>query len=113
MPTFTGPVPPWEPQGYPRPPRNAKPSAVWWCFTTVRGFDAAGRSARRQARGDRRKGAKAPLRASSHAVHGGQELLVGLGLLELVEQELHGLDRVELREGLAKQPDLLELVLLE
>src|SRR5204863_466504 len=48
-----------------------------------------------------------------HAVHGGEELLVALGLLELVEEELHRLDRIQLRERLAQQPDLLELVLLE
>src|SRR6185369_8054910 len=49
----------------------------------------------------------------AHRVHGGQELLVAAGLLELVEQELHGLDRIELGQGLAEQPDLLQLVLLQ
>src|SRR5580765_732038 len=48
-----------------------------------------------------------------HRVHRGQELLVGLGELELVQQELHALDGVELRECLAKEPDFLKLVLLE
>ncbi len=41
-------------------------------------------------------------------VHGFEELLVGLGALHLVEQELHRLDRVELREQLAQDPDPVE-----
>src|SRR5262245_49425998 len=49
----------------------------------------------------------------AHRVHGGQELAVGLGQLELIEQEFHGLDRIELGERLAEQPHLLQLVLLE
>src|SRR5207247_7505702 len=49
----------------------------------------------------------------AHRVHRSQELLVGLGELELVQQELHSLDRVELGQRLAEEPDLLELVLLE
>src|SRR5499426_1433967 len=58
---------------------------------------------------------KTPGRAPglAHRMHRGQELLVRLGELELVQQELHPLDRVELGERLAKEPDLLQLVLLE
>src|SRR2546428_13759150 len=48
-----------------------------------------------------------------HRVHRGQELLVGLRELELVQQELHALDGVELGERLAEEPHLLQLVLLE
>src|SRR5437667_2163791 len=50
---------------------------------------------------------------SSHRVHRGQEFLVRLRELELVQQELHALHGVELGERLAQEPDLLELVLLE
>src|SRR5882672_7765506 len=49
----------------------------------------------------------------AHRMHRGQEFLVRLGELELVQQQLHPLDGVELGERLAKEPDLLELVLLE
>src|SRR5574341_2147044 len=48
-----------------------------------------------------------------HAVHGREEFAVRLRELELVEQELHRLHGVQLGEGLAQEPDLLELVLLE
>src|SRR3989442_1764028 len=73
----------------------------------------AGRSAS-EARDDRRKGGEAPPpRFLPHGVHGGEELLVGLGELELVQQQLHPLDGVELRQRLAQEPDLLQLVLLE
>src|SRR6266545_1763118 len=50
---------------------------------------------------------------SPHRVHRGQEFLVRLRELELVQQELHALHGVELGERLAQEPDLLELVLLE
>src|SRR5215813_4479013 len=48
-----------------------------------------------------------------HLAHGAQEVLVGLGQLDLVEEELHGFHGVELGQGLAEQPDLLKLVLLQ
>src|SRR3989441_12704525 len=54
-----------------------------------------------------------PPGGSPHRVHRGQELLVRLRELELVQQELHALHGVELGERLAQEPDLLELVLLE
>src|SRR5581483_7720734 len=41
-------------------------------------------------------------------VHRFEELVVGLGALHFVEQELHRLDRVELREQLAQDPDPVE-----
>src|SRR5215510_15488092 len=52
-------------------------------------------------------------RSLPHLAHGAQEVLVGLGQLDLVEQELHGFHGVELGQGLAEKPDLLELVLLQ
>src|SRR5262249_42174654 len=48
-----------------------------------------------------------------HRMHRGEELLVAARLLELVEQQLHGLDGVQLGQRLAQEPDLLQLVLLE
>lgn len=41
-------------------------------------------------------------------VHGFEEFLVGLGALHLVEQELHRLDRVELREQFTENPDAIQ-----
>src|SRR2546425_11230165 len=65
-------------------------------------------------RGPLRQGwGRSPLRGLPHRVHGGQELLVALRLLQLVEQELHRLHRIELGQRLAEQPDLLQLVLLQ
>src|SRR5215831_7190709 len=52
-------------------------------------------------------------RGLPHLAHRAQEVLVGLGQLDLVEQELHGFHGVELGQGLAEEPDLLELVLLQ
>src|SRR5262245_18319519 len=48
-----------------------------------------------------------------HRMHRGEELLVATRLLELVQQQLHGLDGVQLGQRLAQEPDLLQLVLLE
>src|SRR5947208_10066999 len=63
----------------------------------------------------RRSGPCGPLppKGLPQAVHGGQELFVRLGELELVEQQLHGFHGVQLGERLAEEPDLLQLVLLE
>src|SRR5262247_2902097 len=46
-------------------------------------------------------------------VHLGEEVLVRLGHFELVQQELHGLDGVELAQRLPQEPHLLKLVLLQ
>src|SRR5262245_3339629 len=53
------------------------------------------------------------MRALRELVHLVQEVLVALRQLELVQQELHRLDRIQLRERLPEEPDLLELILLE
>ena len=45
--------------------------------------------------------------------HRAQELLVGLRLLEPLEEQLHRLDRRERREDLAEDPDPVELALLD
>src|SRR6266542_7051113 len=56
---------------------------------------------------------EAPPTDLAQLVHLVEEVLVGLRQLELVEQELHRLDGLQLGERLAEQADLLELVLLE
>ena len=46
-------------------------------------------------------------------VHGPQELLVVLGLAQLVDQEFHGLDRVVVAQVLAQHPDLGQILALD
>src|SRR3990172_971665 len=54
-----------------------------------------------------------PASSLPELVHRGQELLVGLRQLELVQQELHALHGIQLREDFPEEPDLRELVLLQ
>src|SRR5262245_4090957 len=63
--------------------------------------------------GEVSEGVEAPSECLPELVHLIEEVLIGPGQLELVQEELHGLDRVQLGQGLPEQPDLLELVLLE
>ena len=46
-------------------------------------------------------------------VHRREEVLIGLGILHLVEQEFHRVDRPHLHEDTAQDPHLRELVLLD
>src|SRR5205814_5265846 len=61
-------------------------------------------------RGGGRGSRRPALRELIHLV---QEILVALRQLELVQQELHRLHRIQLRERFPEEPNLLELVLLE
>jgi hypothetical protein len=45
--------------------------------------------------------------------HGVEEVLVGLGLAELVDEKLDRLDLVHLAEDLAQDPDAVEVSLLD
>src|SRR3546814_13978162 len=46
-------------------------------------------------------------------VHAVEEIFVRLGVLHLVQQELHGIDGSHLHENTAKDPHLRKLVLLD
>src|ERR1044071_6239402 len=54
-----------------------------------------------------------PTTARSLLVHAGEEVLVGLGVLHLVEEELHRVDRPHLHQDSAQHPHLGEDVLLD
>src|SRR3990167_8966359 len=49
--------------------------------------------------------------AGALLVHRGEEVLVGLGILHLVEEEFHRVDRAHLQQDPAQDPHLAELVL--
>src|ERR1700675_3448746 len=85
---------------------------VWAPQTKVRRSDWLARYVARRSRAPYLR-RWALLIALGELIHLVQEVLIGLGELELVEQELHRLDGVELGQRLPKQPDLLQLVLLE
>src|SRR5947208_15251534 len=56
---------------------------------------------------------RAPNAARALLVHRGEEILVRLGVLHLVEQELHRVDRAHLHEDSAKHPHLGERALVD
>src|SRR3954469_6223651 len=54
-----------------------------------------------------------PTIASKLLVHRGEEVLVGLGVLHLVEEELHRVDGAHLHEDAAQHPHLGERTLID
>src|SRR5262245_38546887 len=64
-------------------------------------------------RSSREESVAPPGGALRELVHRVQEALVGPRQLELVQEKLHRLDWIQLRERLPEQPYLLQLVLLE
>src|SRR5436309_8279642 len=60
-----------------------------------------------------RKGSLPPFEGLAEGRHRVEEVFVRLGHPDLVDQELHRLDRIELGEGLPEEPQPLELVALD
>src|SRR3954469_15400005 len=76
------------------------PMMIWPSFASPPAVSTAAKS-------------KPGIRISALLIHRGEEVLVGLGVLHLVEQELHRVDRAHLHENAAQHPHLGERTLID
>src|SRR4051812_16359896 len=75
------------------------PMMIWPSFASPPAVSTAAKS-------------KPGIRVSALLVHGGEEVLVGFGVLHLIEEELHRIDRPHLHQDPAQDPHLGEDVLV-